>query len=260
MGRQLTDDQLKWTLDINGDPARKELGELNQTTRQMEKDNKDLRLELKKMESQGKKNTKEYKALKSELAKNNQQVVQNKAKMAEYRKQIGITGLTIRELGSEQKRLRNLLNNTVPGTPKFKEYEKQLKRVSDRQRQLQGGLKKTNKFFGLLKSALPIIGIGALVAILGRAGKELFNIGKQMQGESRKHAIVLGEAYRGTVRSITTRAGADVAASRMKIATPAVRLNVSPIEVPSEEEATYTLTGMARQDAAPADELVLTFD
>lgn len=194
MGRTLVDDELKWTLDINGDPARKELGELNQSTRELEQTNKGLRTELQKLEAQGKKNSKEYKDTKKQLADNNKQVIQNKTRMAEFRKQIGLTGLTMRELNSEQKRLRNLLATTVPGTAKFKEYEKQLNAVNARQRQLQGGIKKTNKFFGLLKSALPIVGIGALVAGIGRLSKELFGVATQMQGESRKHAIVLGES------------------------------------------------------------------
>lgn len=194
MGRNLVDDQLKWTLDINGDPARKELGELNQATRELEKTNSEYRKELAKLERQGKQNSKEYKALKKSISENNKQIVQGKAKMAEYRQQIGLTGLTIRELNSEQKRLRNLLNNTVPGTPRFKEYEAQLKAVTAQKRNLQGDIKKTNKAFGALKNALPIIGLATVAAGVARLGKELFGIGKQMQGETRKHAIVLGDS------------------------------------------------------------------
>ncbi len=37
MGKQLVDDILKWTLDINGKPAMKELGNLEQSTYSLEK-------------------------------------------------------------------------------------------------------------------------------------------------------------------------------------------------------------------------------
>ena len=59
MGK-LNDDTLKWTLEVNGKPAMKELNELEQSTRKLERTNKDLRVEMAKMEAHGKKNTAEY--------------------------------------------------------------------------------------------------------------------------------------------------------------------------------------------------------
>lgn len=75
-----------------------------------------------------------------------------------------------------------------------------------------------------------------------------------------ENSILLGETRQGTVRNISTRAGANTAGARMKINTPALRLGVAPVEIPSSEESTYTLSGYARQNSTAADELTLVFD
>lgn len=71
-----------------------------------------------------------------------------------------------------------------------------------------------------------------------------------------ENAGLLGKAWDGTVQRFQCRAGPDTAGSRFITETPALRLNVSPIELPDAEEATWKATGVARQDAAFEDELM----
>lgn len=135
MGK-LSDDTLKWTLDVNGNPARNELNKLNQTTYELEQSQKGLRLEREKLASQGKKNTAADKQLAAQMKTNAAQIKKNKDRAAALRKELGLGVLTRKELRSESKRLQNQLNNEIPGTAKYKQLEAQLNKVNARKQEL----------------------------------------------------------------------------------------------------------------------------
>ncbi len=176
MGKKLTDDILKWTLDINGKPAMKELNDLEQNTRKLERTNKDLRVELQKMEANGKKNTEGYKRLNDQIKKNNREISANKTKMGELRKELGVNALTSRQLRSEYRRLKNQMDNMTPNTPEWKKLDKELTKVSRRMNDLRAKGNHTNKMFGQLKGMLMAGGVvGALYAV-GRAMMKVIGI------------------------------------------------------------------------------------
>lgn len=126
---RLREDNLRTNLIINGDQAKKELGELEVATRDLKVVNKELRVEKKKLETANKKESEEYKKVTATIKKNNAEITQNEAKMKGLRKQIGLTGLTTRQLGQEQKRLRSIMANLTPGTAEWKKYRAELKKV-----------------------------------------------------------------------------------------------------------------------------------
>ena len=70
----------------------------------------------------------------------------------------------------------------------------------------------------------------------------------------------LGAAWNGTVQNIIRRAGVNTAAERMKLNTPACRLNVVPIELADSEVGTAKLSGLARQNSAAGDEFTCVLD
>lgn len=201
MAQQLTDDFLKWTLDIDGKPAINQLGILEQNTRSLEKTNKDLRVEMQKLEAQMAKNPKnvkelqkQYDLLSDKLKENNKTIGLGKARMAELRQEVGLNALTAKQLRSEYKRLKNQLDNTTPNTKEWKQLDGQLQAVKKRQMELNGVTKKTNSIFGALKKALPIISIGAVVTGVGSLLKNMGNLALKMEGETRRASIVFGDS------------------------------------------------------------------
>lgn len=238
MAKKIVDDVLKWTLEINGEPAKKELGELEQTTRKLEKTNKDLKVELQKLEANNKKNTKEYKNLQTQIKKNNQTITTNKARMGALRKEIGLSSLTMRQLRSESKRLKNQLDNTTPNTPAWNKYNKQLEVVQKRMGQVRAGTKRVNKTFGALKNLLPVIGIGAFITGIGSALKGLFGLAKTMQGESKRAAIVFGDEL-GFVQSEADKLAGKMGATNHQFT--AMAANTADLLIP---------LGFLRKDSA----------
>jgi hypothetical protein len=191
---KLTDDILRWSLEINGNPAQKALGELEQSTRSLEQTNKELRVELQKLEAAGKKNSQEYKELEQQFKKNNTTIAASKEKMGEMRKEIGINSLTARQLRDEYRRLKIQIDSTTPNTPEWKKYNDQLKAVKDRQNELNVGTSKASSLFGGLKALLPALGISALIGGIVKLGKEFLNLATSMEQTERKAKIVFGDS------------------------------------------------------------------
>ena len=70
----------------------------------------------------------------------------------------------------------------------------------------------------------------------------------------------LAGAWSGTTRNIEQRAGPDTAAARLKIQTPKARMAVAPMAVPEADEATATITYVARKSTTNGDELKFLLD
>lgn len=138
MAKTISDEQIKLSIIINGDPAQKQLYDLEKSTRDLVKENKDLLLQKKLLEKQGKKNSEEYRTLTASIKANSATVENNKAKMKELQNQIGITGLTMRQLTDKAKLLRMSLVNAVPGGEAYKRYNAELGQVNTRLDELKG--------------------------------------------------------------------------------------------------------------------------
>ncbi|SFU49250.1 phage tail tape measure protein, TP901 family, core region [Pustulibacterium marinum] len=138
MAKTITDEEIKLSIIINGDPAQKQLHDLDKSTRTLISDNKKLRDERRALEREGKKHTAEWKHLTSEINANQTEIDNNRAKMKGLQDQIGISGMTMKQLRSEARKLRVQLDNAVPGTAAYKKYEAELKVVSTRLDELKG--------------------------------------------------------------------------------------------------------------------------
>lgn len=102
------------TIDIEGDKARNELVVL-------EKNAKDLEKALKEVPKGSK-----------EWAELNKQFNANAKAQTDLRQKIGLTGLTLKQLETEQKKLTKELKNMTAGTQEFINKSKQLQEVSGR--------------------------------------------------------------------------------------------------------------------------------
>ena len=181
---RLREDNLRTNLIINGNQAKKELGELEVATRDLRVENKDLRIEKKKLETANKKESEEYKKVTAAIKKNNAGITENEAKMKGLRKQIGLTGLTTRQLGQEQKRLRSIMSNLTPGTAAWKKYRAELKKVDTQlgkvsigsrrsqgaMSKLAGGFNKFSLLAGTVVASLTGVIFSMKELVMGNAG------------------------------------------------------------------------------------------
>lgn len=138
MAKTISDEQMKLSIIINGNSAQKELFDLEKSTRSLTEANKGHLLQKQLLEKQGKKDTEQYKLLTATMKQNNAEITENKNKMKLLQDQIGITGLTMKQLSDKAKILRMSLLNAVPGSEAYKKYTAELDQVNGRLSELKG--------------------------------------------------------------------------------------------------------------------------
>ena len=151
-----SNDNVNINLSVNGNPTS---AELNKTQREVQ----DLEKELKFL----KKGTQEYINTFNRLEESNK-------KLEMQKKQLGLNGLTLKQLRKEVNRLeKDITSNLTPGTDAFIKKTAELKKVRDRYNQVRAEVKgfaadqsALGKFFTTFKNGL----FGALGAISGFIG------------------------------------------------------------------------------------------
>lgn len=186
MGK-LTDDILKWTLDIDGNPARKELTEVSNSTNKLERDNRALATEMAKLEAHGKKGGEEWKKYEAQIKANDTAISANKKRMEELRKEVGLNNLSATELRKEMGNLKRQMDRMDPNSKQWAAANTQFTAMRSRLTQIQGGINGVNGVFGQLKSLLPALGIGAVSAGL----ISLWNKIRPVREEFEKYEAVL---------------------------------------------------------------------
>ena len=200
MAAKLTDDILKWTLDIDGQPAMKALNDWEQKTRSVERANKALETEMAKLKARGKENTDEYRALEKQMKTNNATIRQAKARMAELRSEVGVTGMTMQQLRSRSKELKAQLDRTVPNSAEWKKLTTQLDAVNKRMQQVGQSSQKSGGIMGKIGGMMPFAGWAAAgAAVVGSIGG-VFKKAIEVRTEFSKYEAVLHQ-YFGEPRS-----------------------------------------------------------
>ena len=125
----------------------------------------DVTAEMKKMEAAGQKESAEYAQMQATLDGLNQ-------KYYEQRKEVGLVGMTYNELRKNASKLRAQLNNTVPGTEKWRSLKADLDIVDARMRELRGTAQSTGLSLGKLADGFnryAAIGTSAIATLTGMA-------------------------------------------------------------------------------------------
>lgn len=138
MARTITDEEIKLSIVINGNPAQKQLLDLEKSTRALTEQKKALQIELRRTEQSLGKESQEYKNLQLAIKKVNGEIENNKATMKELQNQIGITGLTMKQLTDKAHLLKMTLRNLVPGSADYVRYQQELTQVNARIGELSG--------------------------------------------------------------------------------------------------------------------------
>lgn len=148
MARTITDEEIKLSIIVNGNPAQKQLLDLEKATRALTEQKKSLQLELRRTEQSLGKESQEYKNLQLAIKKVNSEIDNNKATMKELQNQIGITGLTMAQLTQKATLLKMTLRNLVPGSADYLRYQEELSQVNERISELNGRARETGFSLG----------------------------------------------------------------------------------------------------------------
>lgn len=160
MAKTLKEENLRLNIIVNGDPARKEILELERSTKDLAIRNKELRKELKKPKG----DPAQIAKMNAEYEKNAQTIKANTLQIKKLRSEMKITSMTTRELNQRNRELRATLSYTIPGTPQYKKLQKEIREVSTRMAQLraettatEGAMCRTasnvNKYIGTVTAA-----------------------------------------------------------------------------------------------------------
>jgi len=211
----LSIDRAQLEIVIKNDESRKRIRELEEDTNRLTK-------EMKSLEKQGKKDTAEWKDKEQALKR-------NRAEMDRIVKQIGLTGLTMKELSQRQRELNAIMRNMDPRLPEYKKLQVQLDAVSGRMSELKGksqaaafSLNKIadgfNKYFGMITAFAAtftgvILGFRKIIDIANKFGESVANLsaltglaGEELQWLSDQAKNV---AKNGTDAGIKVTAGAQ---------------------------------------------------
>lgn len=139
-----------------------------------------------------------WKAADKELKKVDRTAKQLERDYADIEKTLkNLNGASLNDLLKTKKQLTKEVNKLERGTQEYIEKSKQLKSVKN---EISGIYKETSattgitgKLKNLAGQLLPAFGIGAIVAGIGRLGKELFGLTKTIQGETIRSVTVLGD-------------------------------------------------------------------
>lgn len=154
----IRDEYLNLNIVVNSNKAQAEIAELTTKTQA-------LRQQKRLMREQNQQNTAEYRKL-------NQQIRENEERLTGLRKEVGLTAMSFRDLGAEQRRLRAAMAGLSPQTREWRQYSQQLQRVNGRLTELRGGASRVNGTFGRMSASLSNVqarGIGIIAVITGIA-------------------------------------------------------------------------------------------
>ncbi len=156
MGVSTSDFRIALRID-NADAARK----LQETKNEISK----LKEEMGELAKAGKKDTDEYKKMNATLDELNK-------KARKLREEAGKTGYTYNELRQNASKLRRELNNTVPGTEKWKQLQADLKIADARLKKVRASAQTTSLSLGKLADGFnryAAIGASAVATLTGMA-------------------------------------------------------------------------------------------
>lgn len=219
MARTITDEEIKLSIVINGNPAQKQLLDLEKATRRLNEEQKSLYLEKKRLEAQGLKESAQYKEITAKIKANNIALTENKNAMKELQNQIGITGLTMKQLSDKAHLLKMTLRNLIPGSADHKRYQDELNQVNTRISELNGRASQTgfslgkvadgfNRYAALGASVLGffagmVVSIQKIIDVNGKLSEAQTNVMKTT-GMTKKEVDDLTKSF-GVLQTRTAR-------------------------------------------------------
>ena len=132
--KHLTEDEIKYTVNVESSNAQKKIHELEQQTKKLRSENKQRLLQMIKMEAAGKKETDTYKNLKKQYSETGKEIKNLTSQISEHTSKINVLDMTMVQLKKRQKELQRELGNTSKNlNPEaYKVLESRLSEVNER--------------------------------------------------------------------------------------------------------------------------------
>lgn len=182
MGK-IPDETLRLSIIVNGDPARKEMGELARSTKDLTARNKQLKAELKSLDKESDDYAKRTQQINKEINANNATIDQNYNRYKKLRSELKLTSMTTNELQSRQYALRSLMSKALPGTAQWKKLQTELSAVSLRLAQLRRETNSTESAIGRMATGINKYA-GAIMAFMAAAAMYGSGLLKSVQSYS----------------------------------------------------------------------------
>ena len=173
MAKKLQSDKMQWELSIKDSEAQRNITSLTRANKELEKSNKQIRLEMARLEAQGKRNSQEYIGLQGVLKQNNIEISHNSKLIKENESKLGLQNMTMNQLRKRYQELQREMNNTSKAAdPKaWESLKSQLDDTKDAMNDLGG---KTQKTEGVMISWGSALKVG-LMGILAGFGQEVIS-------------------------------------------------------------------------------------
>ena len=132
--KHLTEDEIKYTVNVESSNAQKKIHELEQQTKKLRSENKERLQQMIKMEAAGKKETDTYKNLKKQYSETGKEIKNLTSQISEHTSKINVLDMTMVQLKKRQKELQRELSNTSKSlNPEaYKVLESRLSEVNER--------------------------------------------------------------------------------------------------------------------------------
>lgn len=172
-----------------------DIGKVEGNIKRLNSENERLRINKTKLEAQGKKNTIAWKHLNEQIKKNTAVVITEKQELSKLNSQLKISEMSSRQLTKQKRELARELNNTTQAADpaRWKKLNATYNETTKQLTKVRAGGAGVNKMMGLMKQALPMVGIAALLGGLKRLGSEFLSLTKIIQGDAVRSAVVFGD-------------------------------------------------------------------
>ena len=169
--KHLTEDEIRYTVDVKTAAAQKEIYRLEQQSKKLRSENKARLSQMISLEAAGRKETEAYRNLKKQYSDTSKEIRTLTSRIGEQTSQINILDMSMVQLKKQQKSLQKELDNTVQSlNPEaYGVLERRLMDVNSRISEL----KQNAKSFGELASDDTVNGV--LLGNLLTKGAELFS-------------------------------------------------------------------------------------
>lgn len=169
--KHLTEDEIRYTVDVKTADAQKAIYTLEQQSKKLRSENKARLSQMISLEAAGRKESEAYRNLKKQYSETSKEIRTLTSRIGEQTSQINILDMSMVQLKKQQKSLQKELDNTVQSlNPEaYGVLEQRLKDVSGRISEL----KQNAKSFGELASDDTVNGV--LLGNLLTKGAELFS-------------------------------------------------------------------------------------
>lgn len=165
---RLKEEDLRLNIIINGDSARKKLGDLKEAMSETKAMVAALEKERKKLVKTYGEESAQVKALDAKLVEQRKNLKSLRDQYADAQRKMDLTKMSMKELQSHARSLSAQLRNTNPGTKQWQQLNAELLKTNTRLRELRTQSAATSKAMGAV-NAIRTVYMGAAAAVFGLA-------------------------------------------------------------------------------------------